>query len=53
MILSVFHKESIANVRNVLIRSVFMKNFFVRSIRFFEKPLAVASIVIFWKEWYA
>ena len=51
MILSVFHKESIANVRNVLIRSAFMKNFIVRSIRFFEKLLAVASMVISWKEW--
>lgn len=53
MILSVFHKESIANVRNVLIRSAFMKNFIVRSIGFFEKLLAVASMVISWKEWYA
>ncbi len=53
MILSVFHKESIANVRKARIRSVFMKIFFVRSIRFFEKSLAVASIVISWKECYA
>lgn len=36
MILSVFHKESIANVRNVLIRSAFMKNFIVRSIIFLK-----------------